>query len=266
MDDNPRISIFFVALLFLSFSAASSEDHEFSYDPDSEKGPDHWGDIRPEWYKCKNGTMQSPINLNIHESQLTSSLGPLQLYYHPSDATIFSTGHDIMVEWAGDAGYLLINGTKYFLQQCHWHSPSEHTMNGIRFDLEVHLVHESKAGQIAVIGVFYRIGFPNPFLLRVMHELTRISQDREARIPLGMVDPELVINIDRNVYYRYMGSSTTTPCHENVVWTIVGKVKQVSLGQIELLRVAVRDAFYTNARPLQPRNNRLVQFQVPKIF
>ncbi|XP_054814451.1 alpha carbonic anhydrase 7-like [Prosopis cineraria] len=263
MDKIPRISIFFLALLFLSFSATSSEDHDFSYDPDSENGPDHWGDIRPEWYKCKNGTMQSPINLN--ESQLTSSLGPLQLYYRSSNATLFSTGHEITVEWAGDAGYLLINGTIYRLQQCHWHSPAEHTINGKRFDLEIHLVHQSKEGQIAVIGVFYRIGMADPFLGTVRDALIRISQDREAKVPLGMVDPKSVININRKVYYRYMGSLTTPPCDENVVWTIVGQVNFVSREQIELLRRAVRDASYTNARPLQKLNNRLVQLQVTNI-
>lgn len=36
------------------------------------------------------------------------------------------------VKWNGDAGKISINGTDYKLQQCHWHSPSEHTINGKR--------------------------------------------------------------------------------------------------------------------------------------
>jgi hypothetical protein len=37
------------------------------------------------------------------------------------------------VIWKGDAGKITINDTDYQLQQCHWHSPSEHTFNGSRF-------------------------------------------------------------------------------------------------------------------------------------
>ncbi|XP_054814580.1 alpha carbonic anhydrase 7-like [Prosopis cineraria] len=268
MDELPArffLPSFFLALLFLSFSATSSED-EFSYDPHSENGPAHWGDIRPEWYKCKNGSTQSPINLSNLEVRFTSSLGPLHFNYHPSNASLFNTGHDIRLEWTGDAGHLLVNETKYFLQQCHWHFPSEHTINGMRFDLEIHMVHKSGAGLIAVVGIFYEIGFPDPFLQTVMDDLIHISEDREAKVPLGMVDPELVININKRLYYRYKGSLTTPPCDENVVWTVVGEVKQVSKEQAGLLRLAVEDVFYTNARPLQQLNGRLVQLQVSKFL
>jgi len=34
----------------------------------------------------------------------------------------------------GNAGLgITINGTEYKLQQIHWHSPSEHTLNGKRY-------------------------------------------------------------------------------------------------------------------------------------
>ena len=36
------------------------------------------------------------------------------------------------VEWVGDAGSIQIYGNKYPLQQCHWHSPAEHLINGKR--------------------------------------------------------------------------------------------------------------------------------------
>ena len=36
------------------------------------------------------------------------------------------------MKWEEDAGSIEINGTDYLLQQAHWHSPSEHTLNGRR--------------------------------------------------------------------------------------------------------------------------------------
>ncbi|XP_028756964.1 alpha carbonic anhydrase 7-like [Neltuma alba] len=265
MDD--LTAHFFLALLLLSFSAATSPADDFDYDPNSKNGPAQWGDIRPEWYKCKNGSSQSPIRLSNREVHFTSRLGPLHINYRPSNASLFNTGHDIRLEWTSGAGYLLINGAKYALQQCHWHSPSEHTIDGKRFDLEIHMVHKSEAGQIAVIGVFYEIGWlPDRFLQTVTDDLVHISQDREAKLSLGVIDPELVININRRRYYRYMGSLTTPPCDENVVWTIVGEVKPVSKEQVGLLRLAVQNVFYANARPQQQLNGRLVQLQISKFL
>ena len=75
----------------------------------------------------------------------------------------------MQLKWEADPGFILLNGTLYKLKQCHWHSSSEHTINGKRFDLEVHLVHESATGNIAVTGILYRIGAPDPFLSSVKY-------------------------------------------------------------------------------------------------
>ena len=76
----------------------------------------------------------------------------------------------MQMKWEGGAGYIQINDTQYVLQQCHWHSPSEHTINGRRFDLEVHMVHESSDGKTAVVGILYKIGSPDTFLSSVSKE------------------------------------------------------------------------------------------------
>lgn len=34
------------------------------------------------------------------------------------------------------------------------HAPSEHTLNGVYYDAEVHIVHKDASGNLAVIGVF----------------------------------------------------------------------------------------------------------------
>ena len=71
----------------------------------------------------------------------------------------------------GDAGYMEINGTEYLLDQCHWHSPSEHTTNGKRFDMELHMVHlipdANVKNNIIVVAYLYKIGKPDKFLSEV---------------------------------------------------------------------------------------------------
>jgi carbonic anhydrase len=43
----------------------------------------------------------------------------------------------------------------YQLLQFHLHTPSEHTFNGKHYDVELHLVHQSFEGNLAVIAVFF---------------------------------------------------------------------------------------------------------------
>ncbi|KEH16352.1 putative monodehydroascorbate reductase (NADH), Carbonic anhydrase [Medicago truncatula] len=251
------------AIVLLSSCPAMSEEvedeTEFNYDEASPLGPPNWGHIKPnEWFLCKNGTMQSPIDLRDEVVQI-SNLGPLQTNYNPSNATLKNRGHDVKVELMSNSSYLQIDGTQYELLQFHWHTPSEHTINGVRFDLELHLVHQTPLNETAVIGVLYTIGMPDPFLSLLEDDLEAISNNTagEERA-VGVIDPNQ-INFNTTKYYRYMGSLTTPPCSENVTWTVIKEVKSVSQEQIELLQAAVHDDYDYNARPLQPLNNRLVQ-------
>mmetsp|Transcript_41130 Transcript_41130/g.30245 ORF Transcript_41130/g.30245 Transcript_41130/m.30245 type:complete len:119 (+) Transcript_41130:213-569(+) len=73
-----------------------------------------------------------------------------------------------------DMGHMQVvnfqDGTKrsYHLLQFHMHSPSEHTINGLHYDAEMHIVHLDERGKIAVIGIFFDRDdgglTPNPFL------------------------------------------------------------------------------------------------------
>jgi carbonic anhydrase len=62
-------------------------------------------------------------------------------------------------------------------------------------------------------------------------------------------------------YFRYYGSLTTPPCTENVVWSILGKVRQISKDQVALLDSMLPSDH--SARPAQPLNGRVVQFYNP---
>ncbi|KAF5450256.1 hypothetical protein F2P56_030623 [Juglans regia] len=254
-----------VLVLHSSWPATSHEvddEREFDYSEKSGKGPSQWGEIHPEWSLCKYGSMQSPIDLLNERVEIVSHLGRLNRNYRPSNATLKNRGHDMMLEWEGGAGNIKINGTQYVLMQIHWHSPTEHAINGRKFDLEMHMVHESSDGKVAVVGIMYTIGRPDSFLLSIRHLLSAVAGNRENVTAVGIVDPKN-IKIGSRKYYRYIGSLTTPPCNENVVWTIVRKVRTVTREQIRLLRGAVHDDSETNARPLQPINRRSVYLYIP---
>ncbi|RLM61136.1 alpha carbonic anhydrase 7-like [Panicum miliaceum] len=241
----------------------TEHEEEFSYARGDEHGPEHWGEIKPEWAACGAGRMQSPIDLAHERVSLVRSLGYLDYAYRPAEASTVNRGHDIMVRFEGDAGGLVINGTAYHLKQLHWHSPTEHTVDGRRYDLELHLVHESAEGKAAVIGILYEAGDRRDPLLHQMEPfIRRIADKRDREERVGVVDPRAVRG-RASVYYRYMGSLTVPPCTEGVIWTILKRVHTVSKYQLELLRDAVHDDMEKNARPLQEANSRDVSIFQP---
>ncbi|KAK6138106.1 hypothetical protein DH2020_028146 [Rehmannia glutinosa] len=211
---------------------------------------------------CNSGKMQSPIDMLNERVKMVSHLGLLDRTYWPSNATLINRGHDMMLRWPGGAGHIQINGTQYHLRQSHWHSPSEHTINGRRFDMEIHLVHQSNDNRTAVIVILYKIGRPDSFLSMMKRNLEAVADTRDVEKVVGFIDPEL-IKFGSRKYYRYIGSLTTPPCTENVIWTIVRKVRTVSREQVELIRDAVHDDSEANARPIQPINGRKVELYRP---
>ncbi|KAL6555375.1 hypothetical protein OROGR_006633 [Orobanche gracilis] len=263
-------ALFFITwlgIVFLSSPMAVKADDEsevedeipFTYDPNSKKGPDNWGNLRPEWETCKNGKLQSPIDLNEDRVMVLPALGRLQITHKQAPAIIRNRGHDIMVAWEDDAGGIMINGTEYKLQQCHWHTPSEHTLNGKRFEMELHMVHKNSRGQTAVISIMYKSGRPDPFLATLLQSIRDV--DREGK-SVGVVDPRK-IKFGNGKYFRYIGSFTVPPCTEGVIWTILKKVRRVSCEQIGVLKSAVHDGFERNARPTQSSDGRSVYMYRP---
>ena len=133
--------------------AGASEGHgHWGYE--GKHGPSHWGDLDPSYSLAKTGQEQSPVDI---ESSVGAGLPDLAFDYAPSQIRIRNNGHTIQVDYdAGSA--LVVDGNRYDLLQFHFHSPSEHTIDGKHADLEGHLVHKSAAGVLAVVGVMIREG------------------------------------------------------------------------------------------------------------
>lgn len=253
--------IFVLVFSPLSVTAQEVEDErEFDYTEGSEKGPAHWGDIKTEWADCKTGSLQSPIDMSDRRVKMVQKTENIKRNYRPFNATLKNRGHDIMVQWEGfdKAGSIQINGARYFLQQCHWHSPSEHTINGRRYDMELHMLHTTPEQKIAVIGYLYKTGKPDAFLSKLLNDIVSMTDQKMER-NIGIVDPR-EIKFGGKKYYRYMGSLTTPPCKQGVIWTINKKIRTISKDQVRALRVAVHDYAEKNARPLQPLNQREIHF------
>ncbi|XVE95889.1 hypothetical protein REPUB_Repub02eG0174100 [Reevesia pubescens] len=240
-------------------SQTDQEEDEFNYDEGSGKGPSRWGSLKKEWQTCGLGTSQSPIDIPVGSTQLSPALGDLQRSYASRPAVLKNRGHDIAVLWNGDAGKINIDGTDYKVIQCHWHSPSEHTFDGIRHDLEIHIVHQDAQNQVAVVSMVFQIGQVDPFLSSLLSSIRSLGG---GELDVGNVNPVDIGFVGRN-YYRYTGSLTTPPCTEGVVWTVFQQVKTASTEQIQALKDAIPEENKNNSRPTQSLGGRSVLFYDP---
>ncbi|KAJ7560325.1 hypothetical protein O6H91_04G124400 [Diphasiastrum complanatum] len=235
-------------------SHLASDNWSYSCSESSE-GPDHWADLDPRWAVCKSGRMQSPIDVHKYELEEDLELGMLPLTYDNapeySNATITNDGRTIKVIRGG--GSLIIKGVNYSLAYVDFHSPSEHTINGVEFPLEMQVFHVSPEGANAIIVAVFEYGeAENPVLEQVTSQLGKLKKNQAlAGVPVNIYSKPT----DTHHYYQYGGSLTTPPCTEGVIWTIVSTIYKVSPIQLALFRVALEGS---NSRPVQALNERKV--------
>lgn len=217
----------------------------WGYEPHN--GPDLWGTLDPTFSLCNMGKEQSPINLtNSRKTDLT----PVEFYYRQTRITIKNTGHTIQVN-VDNGSSIVIDGMHYDLQQFHFHHGSEHTIDGKQLPLEMHLVHSSESGSLAVVGVLFTEGKANNAMVPVWSHLP-LKPATSHPVP-GKLNLESLLPACRTMW-RYRGSLTTPPCTEDVTWAILTETISMSITQIE----AFSAVYPRNCRPVQPLGKRVL--------
>ncbi len=251
------VTLLFSSLFVITFGimigmTGCAEDHakddkhdKHGWGYSGEKGPAHWEGV------CKTGKSQSPINIVKKAAKKKKKQPKLKMKYKKTKFSVVNNGHAIQVNYPAGST-LRIGKKKYNLLQFHFHSKSEHTINGKHLDMEMHLVHKSDAGKLAVVGVLFKKGKSNKFLKKIW-----------ANIP-AKVNETKAVNVKINAkkllpkklsYYAYNGSLTTPPCSEGVKWYVLSKIQQLSGKQLK----AFQKLYSNNYRPVQKLNGRTVK-------
>ena len=256
-------------------AAQSPPPGSWNHNPASPIGPSHWGDIG--FPACRSGASQSPVNI-VTDSLAVHHGPPIALQYEPFELSVENTGHVVEVMTPKDVTCTaLIGDQSYKLVQYHFHTPSEHAVNGRHAAVEGHFVHQNAQGALAVIGVFYRIGVePNPVLDKILLSAPVTAGDEvkagEAT-PVELFNllsteeawwPSQGVQVDR--FCTYNGSLTTPGCTEGVLWSVLPKAGGVSEAAVARFHRVVGqfpyyDGYRNNNRPVQPLNTRVVQFR-----
>lgn len=246
-----------IAMLLLApVLAANAATPHWSYE--GEAGPDAWSELSPEFAVCGAGQAQSPIDLTAatdiaSHADLRGTFGPAMIRESGGvrASGAIHNGHTIQVNDSG-ADALIVGDESFDLAQFHFHAPSEHTVRGRHAAMEMHLVHKSATGNLAVVGVLIEAGAENlafaPFWSKLPARAGDTSQFENVVVNLDDLLPA-----SRSVC-RYSGSLTTPPCSEGVQWFVLKEPITLSQEQIDAFTSRIEG----NNRPVRPLNGRTV--------
>ncbi|MCU0527751.1 MAG: carbonic anhydrase family protein [Elainella sp. Prado103] len=224
--------------------AITNKVHSWGYV--GEGSPTHWGELADEYQVCKMGLQQSPINL---QEAIEAGLSPIAIHYQEIPLSILNNGYTVQVN-AAPGNTLTLDGIVFELIQFHFHHPSEHQQTSRAYPMELHLVHKSASGELAVLGIFLQEGAENETLKPIWAAIPSPSRSATPVDGVTVFLPDLLPT--QRDHYRYFGSLTTPPCSETVRWTVFDEPIRISRAQIEqFARI-----FPPNARPIQPLNRR----------
>ncbi|XP_058416456.1 carbonic anhydrase 4 [Diceros bicornis minor] len=244
-------------------------------------GPTEWGGDCHKHH-------QSPININTSQAQVNKSLGPFSFssYDQKHYWKVENNGHTVVV-WLEDKPTIAGGGlaTQYRAQQLHLHwskmmnEGSEHSLDGHRFAMEMHIVHQKQNGassnkteaqnsqdEIAVLAFIVQAGSENDGfqpLVEALSDIPRPGMNTTMKKSISLFDLLPKEEKLRN-YFRYLGSLTTPGCEEKVVWTVFKEPIQLHEDQIFAFSEKLyydngqKQKMTDNVRPLQELGQRLV--------
>jgi carbonic anhydrase len=212
--------------------------------------------------------MQSPIDLRKDDITFVNRLPRIRFGYPETvDVTLEHVGEGefALVRAAVRVGvaHITVSGVRWNLENFHWHTPSEHEIEGRDTPLEMHFVHlpadpEKSPAVALVLAVFIEQGLNNPALEPIFQDLPEAPRKRRVRdVHLGELLP------DERESFRYSGSLTTPPFTEPVLWVVFAESIETSSRHIGAYQELFPDG---NSREVQPLNGREVLSDAEDVF
>jgi len=178
---------------------------------------------------------------------------------------------------------ITVGGKTYTLKQFHFHTPSEHTIDGEDAAAEMHFVHKTASGEAAVLGVLLQSSDKAKNADVISHIAEMVGAVSNSAPAEGSVlhcknlETGKVLNAysflpDVKDFYAYSGSLTTYPCTEGISWFVYKKPMPISAFDVSVIRESVKAYSKSiaspqgdDARPVQPLNGRpILEFKAPK--
>lgn len=256
--------------------------------PNDELGWDYqqhgedWG----RFGECGSKQGQSPVDVSryVDTQGQTKYLLWFDYYLDPdlqpgAEASLVNDGHGIRFDVRGnrvDLGFVKIGKQEYEAAEYTFHAPSEHTVDGAVFPLELQIYNKAKEGSgIVAIAIFFKEGPSNMFLRELMNATggkgpvwhmekgtgtSLVSGRTPNAFNLENVIPHADVSKEAS-FYNYEGSFTQPPCNPGVDWWVLSTPITATRSEIKFLRKAIFSSESTrhgNARETQPLGDRRI--------
>lgn len=249
-------SLFF-SIILITLGSCNSGNPAVQHDDHQEKAhwsyagetsPEHWAEIE-ENSDC-GGMNQSPVNI-IEIDAVPNDNDKLKVFYSPETLLhgVTNNGHSIQFDFeTGDS--IQYNDKIFYLRQIHFHVPAEHYINGVKYPIEIHLVHMSKENELTVCGILGMEGEESQ-LFEFFKSFLPIENGevKELRQVIDLTN----LDLENKEYYSYNGSLTTPPCTENVNWIVFKQPLILSQEEVIALKSNMPINNYRNEQALNGR-------------
>lgn len=208
-------------------------------------------------FSCKKQIKQlSPID--ISKASDTCSLKAIFDDYTVADtAKLTNTGKSIKISLTGD--YLVIpspidyTGEEVDLFKIEIKSPSEHSIKGKHYPLELQFVHYDTLSHLVIASVFVKEGKENDQLAKIIQNIPEKNKTT------------IIHNLDifslfqqKPDYYFYRGTTTTKPYKANVRWFVMEYPIEASAEQIKKIQQSIG---INNIQQVDSKNLKICEYQ-----
>ena len=214
---------------------------------------------------------QSPIDIDTGIAESCHDLCELKFLYkdmHDDNhkTTVKLNKHQNLKILYESGSNIIYKNNPYKLKEITLHTPSLHTIDGIKCDLEICLIHslddEPYTENGVVISCLFNegtyFGKTENFVHQFINEI-KIDSSQEVRVSndwgAHMILPE------KKSFYLYEGTLHFPPCNPmtNIVMDTIGNISPINL---ELLNLNLGK----NVRPIQSLDSRLIYYNSGNIF
>lgn len=246
---------FLASCLFASALAASG-DYDYA-----ENGA-NWAD-QPINFLCGNGTQQSPIDLTGARHNMALNLDVnVTAYNNFTAGQVQKLTHTVQVDLTSgsfEKTFQTTAASKFVAKQLHFHSPSEHTIDGKHCDIEMHIVHSYEDGSYGgVIGIMFdrEAGDEENAFIKQIEPVFALGEQRLKTTASNINVRSFLEGIDMEAFYSYDGSLTTPPCTEGIKWSVLKQVLPLSTAQFD--KFSAQWGEEGNNRVVQELNGRTI--------